>query len=67
MEIAGIGLSMMQAGETRMTRAAERLAAGEIEPEPIVELRVAELEAETGAAVVKVADRTLGTLLDLLA
>jgi len=62
-----LGLQTIQRAEQRLDAAARRVAEGPLEPEDAVELKRAERESETGIAVIRVADRVAGTLLDLLA
>ncbi|KAA1176320.1 flagellar biosynthesis protein FlgE [Marinobacter salinexigens] len=75
----GIGIQGMQDGMAGMENAARKIARGGVDGpqgssdgagglvEPIVELKVYERSVEASAQVVKAADETLGTLLDIMA
>lgn len=74
-----IGLQGVQDGMAGMENAARKIARGGVDGpqgtaegagnliEPMVELKVYERSVEASAQVVKTADETLGTLLDIMA
>jgi flagellar hook-associated protein FlgK len=74
-----IGLQGVQDGMAGMENAARKIARGGVDGpqgsaegagnliEPMVELKVYERSVEASAQVVKTADETLGTLLDMMA
>ena len=59
------GLERAQAAASRVVSSAAGGDAGQV-TEAIVELQAAKLQAEASAKVVRAADDTLGTLLDVL-
>ncbi|MEQ9544668.1 MAG: flagellar biosynthesis protein FlgE [Marinobacter sp.] len=75
----GIGIQGIQEGMAGMENAARKIARGGVDgpqgtaegagslAEPIVELNLYERSVEASAQVVKTADETLGTLLDIMA
>ncbi|EON93779.1 hypothetical protein MARLIPOL_01705 [Marinobacter lipolyticus SM19] len=75
----GIGIQGIQEGMAGMENAARKIARGGADGpqgtaegagslvEPIVELNLYERSVEASAQVVKTADETLGTLLDIMA
>lgn len=75
----GIGIQGIQEGLAGMENAARKIARGGVDGpqgtaegagslvEPIVELNLYERSVEASAQVVKTADETLGTLLDIMA
>ncbi len=75
----GIGIQGIQDGIQGMDNAARRIARGGVDGpqgtangsggllEPIVDLKLYERSVEASAQVVKTADETLGTLLDIMA
>ncbi len=75
----GIGIQGIQEGMAGMENAARKIARGGVDGpqgtaegagslmEPIVELNLYERSVEASAQVVKTADETLGTLLDIMA
>ena len=74
-----IGIQGMQDGMAGMENAARRIARGGVDGpqgtaegaggliEPLVDLKLYERSVEASAQVVKTADETLGTLLDVMA
>ncbi len=74
-----IGIQGMQEGMLGMENAARKIARGGVDGpqgsagsgasliEPIVDLKLYQRSVEASAQVVKVADETLGTLLDIMA
>ena len=65
----GIGIQGIQDGMQGMENAARRIARGGVDGlvEPIIDLKLYERSVEASAQVVKTADETLGTLLDITA
>ena len=75
----GIGIQGIQDGMVGMENAARKSARGGVDGpqgtaegagnliEPIVDLKIYDRSAEASAQVVKTADETLGTLLDIMA
>ncbi|MDX1636269.1 MAG: flagellar biosynthesis protein FlgE [Marinobacter sp.] len=75
----GIGIQGIQDGIQGMDNAARRIARGGVDGpqgtangsggllEPMVDLKLYERSVEASAQVVKTADETLGTLLDIMA
>lgn len=75
----GIGIQGIQDGLQGMDNAARRIARGGVDGpqgtasgsggllEPMVDLKLYERSVEASAQVVKTADETLGTLLDIMA
>ncbi|ARG84642.1 hypothetical protein AAIH49_07240 [Pseudomonas aeruginosa] len=73
MEISGnafvSGLNAVQSGSARVAQAGSEIARNTVEArspqaEQMVELTRGNLEAQSGARVIEVADETLGTLID---
>lgn len=71
MSVAAIqsGLAGYQSQVQRLEQTAQRVAERPLDrlPDNVVDLRTSELGAKANIAVVKAADETLGTLLDLFA
>lgn len=61
------GLAGMQKGVERMNDAAQKIAEGNVDAEPVVETLIARTEVEANAKVVKTADEMGKSLLDILA
>ena len=61
------GLAGMQKGVERMNDAAQEIAEGNVDAEPVVETLIARTEVEANAKVVKTADEMSKSLLDILA
>lgn len=61
------GLAGMQKGVERMNDAAQEIAEGNVDAEPVVETLIARTEVEANAKVVKTADEMGKSLLDILA
>ena len=61
------GLAGMQKGVERMNDAAQEIAEGNVDAEPVVETLIARTEVEVNAKVVKTADEMGKSLLDILA
>lgn len=61
------GLAGMQKGVERMNDAAQEIAKGNVDAEPVVETLIARTEVEANAKVVKTADEMGKSLLDILA
>ena len=61
------GLAGMQKGVERMNGAAQEIAEGNVDAEPVVETLIARTEVEANAKVVKTADEMSKSLLDVLA
>ena len=59
-------LSGMQSGVARLNQAAETVAAGKVDVEPMIDMIVAEQTVKQNAAVIRTADEMHGTLLDIL-
>ena len=59
-------LSGFQDGVARLNRAAETVAAGNVDVEPMIDMIVAEQTVKQNAAVIRTADEMHGTLLDIL-
>lgn len=62
-----IGIQGFQRAQEATADAATQIAGGSLDPEVIVSLTQSALAAEVSAAVIKLADQSLGTLLDVLA
>ena len=67
-----VGIQGIQDGMVGMENAARKIARGGTDGagslvEPIVDLKIYERSVEASAQVVKTADETLGTLLDIMA
>lgn len=67
MDAISLGLQTIQRAEQRLDAAARRVAKAPLEAEDAVDLKRAERESEAGVAVIRVADRMSGAVLDLLA
>jgi hypothetical protein len=65
--IGAAGLRAIQDAQARLLEAGRRIASGAVEPEDVVELRVAEREERAGALLLRVSDRLKESLLDVLA
>ena len=61
------GLAGIQKGVERMNDAAQEIAEGNVDAEPVVETLIARTEVEANAKVVKTADEMSKSLLDILA
>ena len=61
------GLAGMQKGVERMNDAAQEIAEGNVDAEPVVETLIARTEVEVNAKDVKTADEMGKSLLDILA
>jgi phosphoribosylformimino-5-aminoimidazole carboxamide ribonucleotide (ProFAR) isomerase len=61
------GLHGLKKAETQANLSAQKIAAGEVEVKHIVDLKAAETAHKANAAVIRIADRMNGELLDILA
>lgn len=63
----GSGMQGLQRATQQLNQSAERIAGGDLEPEPIIDSKVAEHSFKANAASIKTAFEIQETALDLLA
>ncbi|MBI4880917.1 MAG: hypothetical protein HY812_14865 [Planctomycetes bacterium] len=67
MDILRAGAEMMRAAERRLDVAAERLVTRPVDPSDLINVSIAEDEAQIGAKLVEAGKKMTGALLDVLA
>ncbi|WP_115717062.1 flagellar biosynthesis protein FlgE [Gallaecimonas mangrovi] len=61
------GMNLQYTAQNRANDAAQRIANGDVNAEPLVQLQVAKNESGAAAKVIKTADEMLGTVIDTTA
>jgi hypothetical protein len=70
MDLHGLGdagLSLTRSAQQRADQAAQNVVQNPSDPEPLIDLSLAEREGKIGAKLLKAHDEMTGTLLDVLA